>query len=501
MTCPPPKPGNRFPAAALALALALAPGAALLQGCATNPATGGTMLSFMSPDEESRLGSEEHPKLVKAFGGEVADPALRAYVQSVGTLLARTSELPELNFTFTVLDTDMVNAFALPGGYVYITRGILSLANTEAEMAGVLAHEIGHVTARHAAQRHSRSVLAGLGVGAVAILTGSRGLAELAGSGAGVHLASYSREHELEADTLGVRYLARAGFDTRAMASFLANLRAHSRLDARIQGLPPDKVDEANLLATHPRTVERVEHATAQAGVAPVADPVVGRDVYLAKIDGMIHGDSPEQGFARGRDFVHPRLRFRFRVPEGFRLRNMPDRVLARGPDGAAILFDGAKRPANRTPLDYLVNVWARSLRLGGPERITVNGLPAATATARVNTSDGARDVRLVVIQDGADRLWRFLFATPPALTGRLNQPLRETTYSFRRISAAEAARWRPVRIRLHRVGRGETVAALAGRMAVDGFAEEHFRVLNGLGAGEGVRAGQTVKLVLEDRR
>ncbi|MBT7526479.1 MAG: M48 family metalloprotease, partial [Rhodospirillales bacterium] len=220
-----------------------------VQGCSTNPATGNKMFSVLSEKEEISLGQTEHPKLVKSFGGIVPDPALEKYVSSVGQLLARTSELPNLKFTFTLLNSSVVNAFALPGGYVYISRGLLAIANSEAELAGVLAHEIGHITARHTAQRYSQGVFTNLGVNVIGILTGSRGLAQLVGTGAGLYLRSYSRTHEFEADTLGIRYLKRAGFKPEAMSSFLKSLRAHSKLSAKLKNLAPGKIDEFDILS------------------------------------------------------------------------------------------------------------------------------------------------------------------------------------------------------------------------------------------------------------
>ncbi len=469
-----------------------------LGSCATSPATGGQILSFMSPEEEQKIGDQEHPKLVAAFGGEVTDRDLVRYIDSIGQLLARTSELPGLRYSFTVIDSDMVNAFALPGGYVHITRGLLALANSEAEVAGVLAHEVGHITGRHSAQRYSQGVLANIGVGVLGILTGSRELANLAGTGAEYYLRSYSRDHEFEADMLGVRYLKRAGFEAKAMASFLASLRAQSRVDALAAGLSPDKIDERDLLATHPRTADRVERAAEQAGNIPVPNPIVGRDIYLRKIDGMIYGDSPAQGFARGREFRHPELRFFFRVPQGFELHNTSTRVIAKGPDNSMILFDGAKRQGNRSAYDYLINVWGRGLRIDNREEITVNGLPAATGQARVRTTRGAMDLRLLAIQDGAGQFWRMMFLTPPSRTASLSRELRETTYSFRKVSASEAAQWKPWRIRLHRVAPGDTAEKLAQRMPFEKLKVERFRALNGLEPGEGLRVGETVKIVLE---
>ncbi len=471
-----------------------------LSGCATNPATGERMMTFLSPEEEARIGAREHRKLMPAFGGAINDADLQRYVSSVGTLLARTSELPKLRFTFTVLNTGMINAFALPGGYVYITRGLLALANSEAEIAGVLAHEIGHVTARHAAQRHSRSVFAGIGATAIGILTGSGDLARLTGSRLGSYLRGYSREQEFEADKLGIRYLKRAGFDPQAMADFLSSLRAHARLAARLAGRSPSAVDQSNIMSTHPRTLERVARAAREAGGIQHPNPIVGRDVYLRKIGGMIYGDTPEQGFVRGRDFLHPDMRIRFRVPRGFHMVNQPSQVLAKGPDGMVIIFSAASRAGRRSPYDYLVNVWAPNLRLTELDSSSINGMPAAGGAARVRSRRGITNLRLLAIRRGV-RMYRFMFTGPGGSSQRLYDAYRETVTSFRGVSPSVAQGWRPYRIRIVRVRRGDTVARLARRMAVDRFAEEHFRVINGLGPRDRLIPGQRVKIVTSGRR
>jgi predicted Zn-dependent protease len=480
----------------LLLALGLVGG---LGGCSTNPATGERMVSFISSEEENRIGAQEHRKIVPAMGGAIENAELQAYVRSIGGLLSRTSELPNLRFTFTVLDTDMVNAFALPGGYVYVTRGLLALANSEAEIAGVLAHEIGHVTARHAAQRHTRSVFAGIGAAALGILTGSGELANAAAGGLGAYIKGYSREQEFEADKLGIRYLKRAGFDPGAMARFLSSLRAHSRLTSQLAGLPPGKVDESDMTSTHPRTLDRVHRAAAEAGNSTPRNPIVGRDVYLEKIRGLIYGDSPEQGFVRGRDFLHPKMRFRFRVPAGFKMINRPNQVLATGPGDAIILFSAAQRAGQRQPLDYLVNVWARGVRLAEQERLTINGSPAARAMVRVRTQRGSLMLSTVAVRKGA-QMFQFLFLEGNEKALPIAALTRETAQTFQEVTTGEAARWQPYRIRLHRVRAGETVRSLTPLMAVERLKAEHFRVINGLGPGEEPKPGSTVKIITDGR-
>ena len=306
-----------FWVAALLLALVA------VAGCSTSDATGRRFFNGgLTPDREQAIGREQHPQMIESFGGRYDEkPDLNRYVQSLGDFLVQTSETPNQNFTFTLLDTLVVNAFALPGGYVYVTRGLLALANSEAELAGVLAHEIGHVTARHAAERHGSQVLTqalSVGVGLLTqIVTGSRGAAEAVTQTSGtvgqLAVRSFSRDQEFEADLLGVRYLTRARFDPQAMAHFLTRLRAHAALDT-----PKDDAPGSDLTRTHPRTAERIQRAIVQAGLTPVAHPTIDRALYLDKTDGLLYGDSAAQGFIRGQRFSHQQLGITFTAPRAF---------------------------------------------------------------------------------------------------------------------------------------------------------------------------------------
>ena len=481
---------------ALLFPLAAAP---TMSGCVTNPATGRTTFTGgLSTSSEVSMGREQHPKIVEEFGGLAGSPELQRYVASLGALIARTVERKDITYTFTVLNSPIVNAFALPGGYIYITRGLLDLADSEAELAAVLAHELGHVTALHHAQRQGQTVLANILVAGLGVAVGGElaGLGQVAALGV---LQSFSREHEYEADGLGVRYLSRTGHDTRGMARFLSKLRAHSRLEAQLRGEPSDKVDQFDYLATHPAPVERVDRATQLAAAAGAQrDPIVGRDVYLNQIDGLLHGDDPAQGFVRGRVFAHPALRFRFEVPPGFRLFNSPTTVAAFGPEGSRLLFDRARNPTPGPIQSYLTDVWAKGATLSQVETINVNGLDGATGTARGRTDAGVMDVRLVAIRVDARTIYRFLFVTPAAMTARIAPELRRTTYSFRRLSDAELAQLKPLRLRIRTVGPGDTVDSLAARMPFEDFRRERFLVLNGLAPGARLATGVRVKLVTE---
>ena len=465
-------------------------------GCTVNPATGERDFTpFMSTDQEMALGREEHPKVLASMGGDYDEhAALSRYLNRIGRTIHRVSELSELPFTFTVLNNDDVNAFALPGGYVYVTRGLLALVNSEAELAGVIAHEIGHVTARHSAQRYNRAIFSQLGAAVLGAATGSQFVGDLAGVGAAAYVQGYSREQELEADRLGVRYLERAGYDPRAMAGFLSSMAAEARLSARIEGR--DGSDPtASLFSSHPRTIDRVARA-AEAARRGRSGLRIGREEYLRHLDGILFGDDPAQGIRRGRVFAHPVLGFRFEVPLGFRIRNTSEVVLASHPDGAVVRFDGGRIERRMTMKRYLTREWLRGLELGQIEDITVNRLDAATGTTRVNTRDGPYDVRAVAIRFDRRQVYRFLIITRPRLTGPMGEGLRRMTFSFRPLSRREIADLKPLRLGVREVRRRENVESLAATLPFDDFHVERFRVLNGLGPRERLKPRQLVKVI-----
>ena len=458
------------------------------------PAGADWLPNLLSAEDEAKLGAEQAPEVTKEFGGVYDNPVLARYVTSIGQLLATTVEEPNVHYTFTILNSPIVNAFSLPGGYVYVTRGLLALADDEAEVAGVMAHELGHINAHHSAQRYSRTVFAQLGLGLLGAVTKSDIAGELGGTAAQLVLMSYSRDQEFEADSRGVRYMSRAGFDPHAMARFLSKLQANDALQAQIAG-SPGAADKFSMLATHPRTADRVERAISEAGDISVKEPVVGRDIYLRKLDGIVYGDDPDQGIVRGQKFIHPKLRFAFEVPTGFSLMNGADAVVAIGPQNARIEFDlvgGAAVPA----MQYLTSVWAKGVQLRDVETLTINNMQAATGWARLTTQGGTVDVRPVAIAFDRQTIARLFFEFPSAVADELQDGLKRTTYSFRRLDAGEAEHVLPNRLRIVAVGAGDSVQSLSARQPFENYSEQRFRVLNGLGPNDGVKTGTLVKVV-----
>lgn len=474
-----------------------AAGAALagLAGCvSTNRATGEqTLTGFSSLEDDIALGEKEHPKLVKAFGGEYENARLQSYISRLGIELARYAEYQEFKYTFTIVNSPIINAFALPGGFCYVSRGLITLASNEAELAGVISHEIGHVNARHTAQRIAQAQMAqGLLLGAV-LLTGQRAVGQLGSSIAGSVLKSFSRDQELEADALGIRYMSAAGYSPDAMVRFLDTMRDHSQIEAEKRGLPPETVDERNINATHPRTIERVQQAQALAVQKRAPNQVINRDRYLNHIDGMLYGDDPEQGIVRGREFIHPGLRFRFEVPDGFVINNGAKEVVAQKPGtDAAIVFDAAERSTGNV-YSYLTREWGKDVQLSDVGRIDINGNEAATAAARIQ----GMDYRVVAIQAEGKRVYRFRFISKPAVTSSVNLPFRETTFSFHFISEREASRIVPYHILVVPIRAGDTVASLSANFPEGNFSQAAFRVINDLKPQDPLPDSGRVKVVV----
>jgi predicted Zn-dependent protease len=450
----------------------------------------------------STKAAQQHPQIVQEFGGEEGG-ARGAYVRQVGAkVAARTNIQGGANaFRITTLNSPVMNAFAVPGGYLYITRQLLGLMNDEAELASVLGHEAGHIAARHSSERQRAGILSQiLSVGA-ALVTGSGQLGQLAGQlGQGLFL-SYSRKQELEADDLGVRYIAGAGYDPNASATFLASLGAATSLESRAAGRN-DERSTPSWARTHPLSAERVRRATQTAQkTGVVGRGLRNRDQFLAQVDGLMVDDDPKQGVIEGRTFVHPDLRLRFSVPTGYGMQNGARAVSIVGQSGQAQF---STLPYNGNLSAYVSQVFQA---LGGqqariphpaPQGTTINGLQAAYSSTRVQAQQGVVDVTVVAYQFDASHAYHFAMITR---AGTGIGPFQSMVSSLRRIGAQQAAAIRPRVLQIHTVRAGETVASLAGRMAYTSYQQERFKVLNGLAANAVLRPGDRVKLVVYGAR
>ncbi len=437
-------------------------------------------------------GARAHPQLLQQFGGAYAGPQAD-YVRRVGQRIAVQSGLASrpADYTVTLLNANLDNAFAIPGGYVYVTRQLVALMNDEAELAFVLGHEIGHVAARHAAKREQRTVISGVLAGLAGAITGSDIVGNLANAGATLYTRGYSREQEREADSLGIRYLARAGYDPAASADILGSLGAQTSLSARLAGRQGG--EGPSWLSTHPATAERVARARKLAAAVPAAQRATGREAFLNAIDGMAYDDDAAQGVVEGRRFRHPQLGLAFEAPPGFSLQNSPEAVIGASRDGSQFQFGGGSAEGGDIA-GYSARVWQGIGGQPAPLRPTrINGIEAGISSVRANTRQGPVDAVLAVYRFAPGQFYHVL-GLAPAGQARVFDPL---IGSVRRLAPGEAGQVRSRRIAVVKVAAGDSIASLAARMAYGDDRVARFTVLNGLPAGARLRVGDRVKLIV----
>ena len=447
--------------------------------------------------------AQQHPALVQQFGGE-ANPRLSAYVRGVGARVTQQTNIaggPNA-FHITTLNSPVMNAFAVPGGYLYFTRQLMGLANDEAEVASVIGHEAGHITARHSQERQRSGLLSQLGALVVGVVTGSGQLAQIAGQAGQLVTLRYSRTQELEADALGVRFMSAAGYDPAASASFLNSLGAWTDLEPRFSGGSGDQRSTPSWARTHPLSAERVTRSTRGAqATGRVGQGLHNREQHLAAIAGMIFDDDPAQGVIEGREFQHPDLRLAFTIPQGFQMQNGASAVSIVGQSGQA-QFSTAQFNGNLGT--YIAQVYQslggaqQQIQFSQPQSTTINGIPAAFSTARVQSQQGVVDVSVVAYQMDSSHAYHFAMITRggSGLGG-----FQEMVSSLRRLSPQQAAAIRPRVIQITTVRAGDTVQSLASRMAYPTYQVERFRTLNALPANAALRAGDRVKLVVYGTR
>ena len=443
------------------------------------------------PADTSPAAQREHQRILAAYGGPYQDARVEALIAKTVERLVAASERPDLHYRVTLLNSASVNAFALPNGHLYVTRGLVALANDNAELASVLAHEMAHVIARHASIREDQVKQAALVSRVATDVFNDPQMGALALAKSKIALATFSRGQELEADGIGVGISSRAGFDPYGAVRFLNSLGRNAELKPQSGAADPRYLD---FLSSHPATPERVK--IAQANARQFSAPASGerdRATYLGSIDGLVYGEDPSEGFVRGRRFVHPRLGFTFLAPSGFTLDNTAQAVLGVNQGGGeALRLDVVQVPPEQSLANYLASGWIDNIERTSIETTTINGFPAATASARGDEWT----FRLYALRFGTD-VYRFIFASRQN-SPEIDRAFRDAVESFRRLTVSEIEAARPLRLKVVTVKPGDTPEHLAARMGTQDRALDRFLTLNGLQAGEALKPGEQVKLVVE---
>ncbi len=474
-------------------ALAAAAAAAVLLAACSGQFQAARHISLPDPPAERpeplTPAQREHRRILAVYGGAYSNPKLEERLNATVEKLVAASERPDLSYKVTILNSPAVNAFALPTGQLYVTRGLLALANDTSEVASVLSHEMAHVIARHAAIREDQIRQAALVNRVASDVLGDPQSGALALAKSKIALATFSRGQEFEADGIGVGISSRAGFDPYGATRFLTSMGRNAELRADVKADPRSQ----EFLSSHPATPERIANATLNAQQYASGSSDRERAEYLRHLDGITYGEDPSEGFVRGRRFLHPKLAFTFTAPEGFVLENTPQAVFGVKDGGElALRLDVVRIPADQKLTEYLAAGWIENIDHASIEEVTINGFRGATASARGEPWG----FRLYAIRFGSE-VYRFIFAAKNK-TPELDRQFREAVGSFRRMSTAETRSARPLRLKVVTVTARDTIDRLASRMAVADKPVERFRVLNGLGPNDSLKPGDMVKLIVE---
>ena len=436
-----------FPALLLGAVLVASP----IAGCARNPVTGKNEISLVSEGQEIEMGRQAAQEVAQSIGF-VDDPELQAYVAGIGKRMAAKSERPNLPWEFHVVNDAAVNAFALPGGFIYVTRGLLTYMNSEAELATVLGHEIGHVTARHSVQQISKAQLATLGLGVGSILSSDIAqFAGLASQGLGVLFLKYGRDAENQADQLGFKYALGSNYDVREMGNVFQTLNRASQAGGGGGRLP-------EWLSTHPNPENRVARTQQRLDTlqAPLGSTVVGRDEYLLQVQGITFGEDPRQGFFEGSTFYHPDMRFQLEFPDGWKTQNTPSAVVAVSPKEDAMIQLGLA--GNTPPREAASKFLAQEgVRAGEASTRSINGNQAATSYFQAQTQQGVVEGIVSFISYGG-RTFALMGYTPQGNLGNYDGEFRGAINSFDRLQNSAALEVKPAKVELVKLSREMTL-------------------------------------------
>ena len=467
-------------------------GASTLDAGPAGPSEDGTRVSVDSvraTDPQANLGAAQHPKILKQFGGAYENEKLETVLALVTGRLVAQSKEPNRAYNITVLNSPAINAFALPGGYLYVTRGLLALANDAAEVAAVLAHEMAHVSSNHGVERNEQAKAVDIAERVASNVVSNPVVGQIVRASTERRLATFSQKQELEADAVGIKMLGKAGFDPYSAARFLKSMDRY----AAWRSTTTSK-DAQDMSSSHPTTPQRVELAQRHARL--VGPPNIGeknRSRYLQGVDGLLFGDSAKEGFIRGRQFLHKRLGFTFSVPNGFELSNRPKSVLASGAGEMALRFDAVGKEARSlNPADYLKSGWVNGLLPETVVPVSVNGLNGARGKAE------AGDWRFsITVIRFKNRMYRFILAAPKA-EQNVDGLGVEISGSFRTLNKQELARLKPQRIKIVKIKASDTLATMAARMGGVNRKVQLFKALNGIEDGQRLPKKGQAKLVVD---
>ena len=458
--------------------------------CAINPVSGGRELMLLSESQEIELGRKTDGQVVKQYG-TYEDQKLTDYINGFCQRIGKLSHRPNLNYQFKIVDTATVNAFAVPGGYIYFTRGILAHLNSEAELAGVMGHEMGHITARHSAQQYTRAQFAQVGLGLGMILSETiRNFGQLAQFGVGMLFLRFSRDNERQADDLGVEYASKAGYDASQMASFFDTLeRMHSKSDR--SGLP-------NWFSTHPNPIDRQAMVKKRAKEwkqkLGAKNLKVNRDLYLRRIDGLVYGEDPRQGYVEQGVFYHPVLRFQFPIPSKWKLENTRSfvRMVNEGKD-AAILFNLSSARSPKEAAESFISKNKATVIASG--RGNVKDLSSYHMISQVRSGKGVIQIRSYFIQKD-NKVYVFHGFSALSSFDRYRDTFEKTMAQFRNLSDSKKINVKPDRIRIRSTHATGSMRQALRSSGVPADKLKELAVLNGKHLNENIQANTLLKIV-----
>lgn len=460
--------------------------------CATNPVTGKKQVVLMSEEQELAMGREADPQIVAQFG-LYENAALQSFITEKGKAMAAISHRPNIPYSFKIVDSEVINAFAVPGGYVYFTRGIMAHFNNEAEFAGVLGHEIGHIAARHSVEQQRNALFSQLGlIAGIVIAPELAQFAEPLSQGLGLMMLKFGRDAERESDKLGVEYSTKIGYDAHQMAQFFSTLER--------KGAESGSAELPNFLSTHPNPGERLQTvhqlATEWQRQTNLTNPQVGRNSYLQRIDGLIYGEDPKGGYLENNVFYHPVLKFQFATPAGWAYQNAPQAVQFASKDGKALMMLTLAQGASLQEAAGAV-VQQYKMTVQESREVTVNGLRALAVVADVQQQQGVIRTLSYFIQFGGN-IYHIMGISAAADFNAYVPQFNNTMQSFRELTDAAKINKKPQRVRIRTINQSTTLEQALRSYGTPANKLEEYAILNGMKLSDNIPSGTLIKVIAE---